>query len=96
MKTTNFRDQRNWYGQSTKSGLFGTFSRSVVALKTSRQPTTNHLSPTKDSSRISRPIPGSFIHTGHGDINDKNCWGYVEKIDPIYLQNPILRPSSSK
>lgn len=38
---------------------------------------------------------GSFIHTGHGDTNESNCWGYVDKIDEIYLRNPILNGASA-
>ncbi|CAI4228531.1 unnamed protein product [Auanema sp. JU1783] len=40
-------------------------------------------------SRFSLPIRGSFIHAGHGDIGGTS-WGNPEKIDDIYLKNPIL------
>jgi activated CDC42 kinase 1 len=44
---------------------------------------------------ISYPIPGSWIHTGHGDTSEEKSWGYVDKIDDIYLRNPVLSPSST-
>lgn len=36
-------------------------------------------------------IAGSFIHAGHGDINPGQSWGQPQRIDDIYLKNPILR-----
>lgn len=42
--------------------------------------------------QISKPIPGSLIHTGHGDIDREKCWGNVGHIDEIYLKNPVIRP----
>lgn len=33
---------------------------------------------------------GSFIHTGHGDIDERRCWGHVDHIEDIYLRNPII------
>ena len=33
---------------------------------------------------------GSMIHTGHGDINEDKCWGYVDRIEEIYLTVGIL------
>ncbi|KAI6191231.1 Non-specific protein-tyrosine kinase [Aphelenchoides bicaudatus] len=44
------------------------------------------------SVQISKPIPGSLIHTGHGDIDREKCWGNVDRIDEIYLKNPVIRP----
>lgn len=40
---------------------------------------------------ISRPIQGSFIHAGHGDIDPDKCFGLVNEIAKIYLENPIVR-----
>ncbi|CAJ0953126.1 unnamed protein product, partial [Mesorhabditis belari] len=48
------------------------------------------------NQKISRPIAGSFIHTGHGDIRDGKGWGNPEYIDKIYLTNPVVgQPNSS-
>lgn len=44
---------------------------------------------------ISKPVPGSLIHTGHGDIDANRCWGHVDHIDDIYLKNPVLKPTSA-
>jgi hypothetical protein len=44
------------------------------------------------NKQISKPIPGSLIHTGHGDIDKDKCWGNVDHIDEIYLKNPVIRP----
>ncbi|KAI6173971.1 Non-specific protein-tyrosine kinase [Aphelenchoides besseyi] len=43
---------------------------------------------------ISKPVPGSLIHAGHGDIDENKCWGHVDRIDEIYLKNPAIKPSS--
>jgi hypothetical protein len=45
---------------------------------------------------ISKPVPGSLIHTGHGDIDQDKCWGNVGHIDEIYLKNPVIRPSDAE
>uniref|UniRef100_A0A915N0A2 receptor protein-tyrosine kinase n=1 Tax=Meloidogyne javanica TaxID=6303 RepID=A0A915N0A2_MELJA len=37
----------------------------------------------------------SFIHTGHGDLDERQCWGHVDHIDQIYLQNPIIGASTT-
>ncbi|CAK5089962.1 unnamed protein product [Meloidogyne enterolobii] len=44
---------------------------------------------------ISFPVVGSFIHTGHGDLDERQCWGHVDHIDQIYLQNPIIGASTT-
>uniref|UniRef100_A0A0M3ISH6 Non-specific protein-tyrosine kinase n=1 Tax=Ascaris lumbricoides TaxID=6252 RepID=A0A0M3ISH6_ASCLU len=88
-----------WYGQNVRTRNFGHFARSSIHAKSERSPTitsTNGLmSPmsanTTGVERISKPVPGSFIHAGHGDINPGQSWGQPQRIDDIYLKNPILR-----
>ncbi|XP_015216713.2 activated CDC42 kinase 1 isoform X2 [Lepisosteus oculatus] len=41
---------------------------------------------------ISRPLKNSFIHTGHGDTNPHRSWGFPDKIDDLYLGNPMDPP----
>uniref|UniRef100_A0A673K2Y6 Activated CDC42 kinase 1 n=1 Tax=Sinocyclocheilus rhinocerous TaxID=307959 RepID=A0A673K2Y6_9TELE len=41
---------------------------------------------------ISRPLKNSFIHTGHGDTNPHRCWGFPDRIDDLYLGNPMDPP----
>ena len=41
---------------------------------------------------ISQPLKNSFIHTGHGDTNPQQCWGFPDKIDELYLGNPMDPP----
>ncbi|CAB3400628.1 unnamed protein product [Caenorhabditis bovis] len=49
------------------------------------------------NSRISMPIQGSFIHTGHGDPLGGPSWGSPSEIDDVYLKNPVKgAPLSSK
>ncbi|KAL7074205.1 hypothetical protein ACQ4LE_006480 [Meloidogyne hapla] len=48
----------------------------------------------KQKDEISFPVVGSFIHTGHGDIDERQCWGHVDHIEQIYLQNPIIGASN--
>jgi len=46
----------------------------------------------KASDDISKPLRNSFIHTGHhGDASGKN-WGFHDKIDQVYLNNPMEPP----
>ncbi|KAI1730351.1 protein tyrosine kinase domain-containing protein [Ditylenchus destructor] len=99
------KDDKIWYGQSATTKKFGTFPRSTVTLRShrttprngeqTRNGTTSRVSYGQPSHRrdISHPIPGSWIHTGHGDTDENRSWGYVEKIDEIYLKNPVINPS---
>ncbi|KAI3420388.1 hypothetical protein GPALN_003689 [Globodera pallida] len=85
------RDDAIWYGQSVASRRLGEFLRTNVSMKSATQPSsvksaTNLSDQRKD---ISRPIPGSFIHSGHGDLRENKCWGHVDHIDEIYLKNPF-------
>ncbi|CAP34331.3 Protein CBG16016 [Caenorhabditis briggsae] len=41
------------------------------------------------TSRISMPVAGSFIHTGHGDPLGGQSWGNPSNIDDLYLKNPV-------
>ncbi|KAF1746939.1 hypothetical protein GCK72_023397 [Caenorhabditis remanei] len=41
------------------------------------------------TSRISMPVAGSFIHTGHGDPLGGQSWGNPSTIDDTYLKNPV-------
>ncbi|CAI5455086.1 unnamed protein product [Caenorhabditis angaria] len=50
--------------------------------------TNSKATPTAGSSRISMPVAGSFIHTGHGDPLG-NSWGNPSTIDAVYLKNPV-------
>lgn len=46
----------------------------------------------KASDDISKPLRNSFIHTGHyGDATGNN-WGFHDKIDKVYLNNPMEPP----
>lgn len=46
----------------------------------------------KASDDISKPLRNSFIHTGHhGDVTGNN-WGFHDKIDKVYLNNPMEPP----
>uniref|UniRef100_A0A915BWW5 non-specific protein-tyrosine kinase n=2 Tax=Parascaris univalens TaxID=6257 RepID=A0A915BWW5_PARUN len=88
-----------WYGQNVRTRNFGHFPRSSIHAKSERSPTITStsglMSPmsanTTGVERISKPVPGSFIHAGHGDIIPGQSWGQPQRIDDIYLKNPILR-----
>ncbi|XP_062297351.1 activated CDC42 kinase 1 [Scomber scombrus] len=41
---------------------------------------------------ISRPLKHSFIHTGHGDTDPHRSWGHADRIDSLYLGNPMDPP----
>ncbi|KAK0406437.1 hypothetical protein QR680_018570 [Steinernema hermaphroditum] len=75
-----------WFGQNVTSKLFGRFEKSAVTVR-SRQ-----VERPAQEQRISRPLKGSFVHTGHGDVRGGMSWGHPDKIDDIYLKNPVLKP----
>uniref|UniRef100_A0A1I8AMG2 non-specific protein-tyrosine kinase n=1 Tax=Steinernema glaseri TaxID=37863 RepID=A0A1I8AMG2_9BILA len=75
-----------WFGQNVTSKLYGRFPKSAVTMR-SRQ-----VERPPREERISRPVKGSFVHTGHGDVRGGMCWGHPDKIDDIYLKNPVLKP----
>ncbi|XP_064188539.1 activated CDC42 kinase 1-like isoform X2 [Anguilla rostrata] len=70
-----------WRGQNKRTLKVGQFPRNAV---TSVAGLSAH--------DISRPLKHSFIHTGHGDSNPQRCWGFPDKIDDLYLGNPMDPP----
>ncbi|XP_018609252.1 activated CDC42 kinase 1-like isoform X2 [Scleropages formosus] len=70
-----------WRGQNKRTLKVGQFPRNAV---TSVAGLSAH--------DISRPLKHSFIHTGHGDTNPHRCWGFPDKIDDLYLGNPMDPP----
>ncbi|MFT7796618.1 activated CDC42 kinase 1 isoform X1 [Arapaima gigas] len=70
-----------WRGQNKRTLKVGQFPRNAV---TSVAGLSAH--------DISRPLKHSFIHTGHGDTNPRRCWGFPDKIDDLYLGNPMDPP----
>ncbi|XP_046879330.1 activated CDC42 kinase 1 isoform X2 [Hypomesus transpacificus] len=70
-----------WRGQDSRTLLVGQFPRHVVT------------SVAGLSARdISRPLKHSFIHTGHGDTDPHRSWGHADRIDSLYLGNPMDPP----
>ncbi|TKR81498.1 hypothetical protein L596_015360 [Steinernema carpocapsae] len=76
----------SWFGQNVTSKLFGKFDKNVVAQRNHQRRRSEH------DQRISKPLKGSFVHTGHGDVRGGLSWGHPDKIDDLYLKNPVLRP----
>ncbi|XP_072469790.1 activated CDC42 kinase 1 isoform X9 [Notamacropus eugenii] len=70
-----------WRGQNTRTLCVGPFPRNAV---TSVAGLSAH--------DISQPLQNSFIHTGHGDSDPRHCWGFPDKIDELYLGNPMDPP----
>ncbi|XP_040534575.1 activated CDC42 kinase 1 isoform X1 [Gallus gallus] len=70
-----------WRGQNKRTLKVGQFPRNTV---TSVAGLSAH--------DISQPLKNSFIHTGHGDTNPQQCWGFPDKIDELYLGNPMDPP----
>ncbi|XP_029930708.1 activated CDC42 kinase 1 isoform X2 [Myripristis murdjan] len=70
-----------WRGQNKRTLKVGQFPRNVV---TSVAGLSAH--------DISRPLKNSFIHTGHGDSDPHRCWGFPDRIDDLYLGNPMDPP----
>uniref|UniRef100_A0A8C2E8U1 Activated CDC42 kinase 1 n=1 Tax=Cyprinus carpio TaxID=7962 RepID=A0A8C2E8U1_CYPCA len=70
-----------WRGQNKRTLKVGQFPRNTV---TSVAGLSAH--------DISRPLKNSFIHTGHGDTNPHRCWGFPDRIDNLYLGNPMDPP----
>uniref|UniRef100_A0A3P8WN04 Activated CDC42 kinase 1 n=3 Tax=Cynoglossus semilaevis TaxID=244447 RepID=A0A3P8WN04_CYNSE len=70
-----------WRGQNKRTTKVGQFPRNVV---TSVAGLSAH--------DISRPLKNSFIHTGHGETNPHRCWGFPDRIDDLYLGNPMNPP----
>nr|XP_023660013.1 activated CDC42 kinase 1-like isoform X2 [Paramormyrops kingsleyae]XP_023660014.1 activated CDC42 kinase 1-like isoform X2 [Paramormyrops kingsleyae] len=70
-----------WRGQNKRTLKVGQFPRNVVTSVAGLS-----------ANDISRPLKHSFIHTGHGDTNPHRCWGFPDKIDDLYLGNPMDPP----
>uniref|UniRef100_A0A914XS45 non-specific protein-tyrosine kinase n=1 Tax=Plectus sambesii TaxID=2011161 RepID=A0A914XS45_9BILA len=70
-----------WFGQNVRTRKYGNFSRKAIFFRSR--------SSLRNPRDISRPIKGSFIHAGHGDARGGDSWGQADKIDPIYLRNPM-------
>ncbi|XP_062841435.1 activated CDC42 kinase 1 isoform X2 [Trichomycterus rosablanca] len=70
-----------WRGQNRQTLKVGQFPRNVVTSVAGLS-----------AQDISRPLKHSFIHTGHGDTDPQRSWGAPDKIDDIYLGNPMDPP----
>uniref|UniRef100_H2YGP9 Activated CDC42 kinase 1 n=1 Tax=Ciona savignyi TaxID=51511 RepID=H2YGP9_CIOSA len=69
-----------WKGQNKRTLEVGLFARHVC---------TRVDAFSRDD--ISAPLKHSFIHTGHGSVNPRS-WGNPDKIDELYLNNPMEPP----
>ncbi|XP_060865343.1 activated CDC42 kinase 1 isoform X1 [Metopolophium dirhodum] len=70
-----------WKGQNLRTFQIGNFARrSVDPMRR------------KASDDISKPLRNSFIHTGHHGDASGNNWGFHDKIDQVYLNNPMEPP----
>ncbi|KAE9413421.1 hypothetical protein Angca_007077, partial [Angiostrongylus cantonensis] len=81
-----------WYGQNEQTRKFGTFLRSAVFVHGNSVPYRwqRETGPSYGNNKISLPIRGSFIHAAHGDVLGGESWGTPDKIDEIYLNNPVV------
>lgn len=70
-----------WRGQNRRTLRMGQFPRHVVTSVAGLS-----------AQDISRPLKHSFIHTGHGDTDPHRSWGYADRIDSLYLGNPMDPP----
>ncbi|XP_058518032.1 activated CDC42 kinase 1 isoform X6 [Ochotona princeps] len=70
-----------WRGQNTRTLCVGPFPRNVVTSVAGLS-----------AQDISQPLQNSFIHTGHGDSDPRHCWGFPDRIDELYLGNPMDPP----
>ncbi|XP_061569681.1 activated CDC42 kinase 1 isoform X1 [Cololabis saira] len=70
-----------WRGQNRGTLRVGQFPRHVVTSVTGLS-----------AQDISRPLKHSFIHTGHGDTDPNRSWGHADRIDSLYLGNPMDPP----
>ncbi|XP_072350882.1 activated CDC42 kinase 1-like [Scyliorhinus torazame] len=59
-----------WRGQNRRTLQLGLFPPACVTT-----------CPSRCSPFISRPLGGSLIHTGHGDINPRCSWGFPDKVN---------------
>ncbi|XP_060920383.1 activated CDC42 kinase 1 isoform X2 [Labrus mixtus] len=70
-----------WRGQNRRTLRVGQFPRHVVTAVAGLS-----------AHDISRPLKHSFIHTGHGDTDPHRSWGHADRIDSLYLGNPMDPP----
>ncbi|XP_063298901.1 activated CDC42 kinase 1 isoform X3 [Pelobates fuscus] len=70
-----------WRGQNKRTLTVGQFPRNTVTSVAGLS-----------AQDISRPLKNSFIHTGHGDTVPAHCWGFPDRIDELYLGNPMDPP----
>ncbi|CAF1589482.1 unnamed protein product, partial [Adineta ricciae] len=78
----SFADKPIWKGQNHRTQQVGYFPRNCLSSITS-----------STNDKISWPVRGSFIHTGHSDGTGQGIsWGQVDKIDETILSNPIVTP----
>uniref|UniRef100_UPI00358F6B3B activated CDC42 kinase 1 n=1 Tax=Myxine glutinosa TaxID=7769 RepID=UPI00358F6B3B len=70
-----------WRGQNKRSLLVGPFPRNVVTSVAGLS-----------VNDISLPLKHSFIHTGHGASEPHRSWGHPDRIDDLYLGNPMEPP----
>ncbi|XP_041670531.1 activated CDC42 kinase 1 isoform X2 [Cheilinus undulatus] len=70
-----------WRGQNRRTLRVGQFPRHVVTSVAGLS-----------AQDISRPLKHSFIHTGHGDTDPHRSWGHADRIDSLYLGNPMDPP----
>uniref|UniRef100_A0A1A7XUC8 Activated CDC42 kinase 1 n=1 Tax=Iconisemion striatum TaxID=60296 RepID=A0A1A7XUC8_9TELE len=70
-----------WRGQNRQTLRVGQFPRHVVTSVAGLS-----------AQDISRPLKHSFIHTGHGDTDPHRSWGHADRIDSLYLGNPMDPP----
>nr|XP_046227823.1 activated CDC42 kinase 1 isoform X2 [Scatophagus argus] len=70
-----------WRGQNRRTLHIGQFPRHVVTSVAGLS-----------AQDISRPLKHSFIHTGHGDTDPHRSWGHADRIDSLYLGNPMDPP----
>uniref|UniRef100_A0A1A8L6E6 Activated CDC42 kinase 1 n=1 Tax=Nothobranchius pienaari TaxID=704102 RepID=A0A1A8L6E6_9TELE len=70
-----------WRGQNRQTLRVGQFPRHVVTSVAGLS-----------AQDISKPLKHSFIHTGHGDADPHRSWGHADRIDSLYLGNPMDPP----
>ncbi|UJR20318.1 hypothetical protein I4U23_023449 [Adineta vaga] len=75
-------DKPIWKGQNHRTQQVGFFPRNCLSSTTANT-----------NEKISWPVRGSFIHTGHSDGTGQGIsWGQVDRIDETILSNPIVAP----
>ncbi len=73
-------NQPIWKGQNHRTQQVGFFPRNCLSTTT-----------TNTNERISWPVRGSFIHTGHRDVTGQGrSWGKIDQIDEYEIFNPLL------